>query len=96
LKIPLRSQDEARQLRKAQPAYGVSVVDGKFVPCKRELEVIAMVKKLREQGMTLQAITDFLNSMKIQTKTKKAVWETRTVRNLLHRKKRSMGSFEAD
>jgi site-specific DNA recombinase len=87
-KIPLRSQEEARKLHKAQSGYGERVLDGKLVPCKRELEVIAMVKNLREQGMTLQAITDFLNSMKIPTKTKKAKWETRTVWNLLYRKTR--------
>jgi hypothetical protein len=84
-KISLRTEDDARKLRKSNLAYGERWQDGKVVPCKREQENIVMIKKLRAQGMGLQGIADFLNSMEIPTKTRKGKWQTAQVWYILNR-----------
>lgn len=84
-KIPLRTEKESLKLRKAHPAYGERWQDGKIVPCKREQETVTMIQKLRAQGMGLQGIADFLNSMNIPTKTKKGKWQTAQVWYILSR-----------
>jgi IS30 family transposase len=86
-KIRLRTDDEARRLRKAHAAYGERLQDGKPVSCKREQEVIAMIKNLRDKEMGLQAIADFLNASGIKTKTRKAKWQTATVWYILDKQR---------
>ncbi|MEW6058204.1 MAG: recombinase family protein [Bdellovibrionota bacterium] len=84
-KIPLRHLDKARQLHKAHLAYEERLYAGKIVSCKREQEVIAMIKNLRDQRLSLQAIANFLNRSGIPTKSRRAKWKPTTVWNLLKR-----------
>ena len=48
--------------------YGFDRVDGALVANKKEQVIIAMVKKLRGEGMSYQGIADHLNGRGIPTK----------------------------
>ena len=81
--IPLRSEEEARKLRKGQLGYGERTKKGKPDKHKRELENIRIMQKLRGQGYSYWKIAEVFNTMKIPTKTRKAKWHPTTVMKIL-------------
>jgi DNA invertase Pin-like site-specific DNA recombinase len=60
--------------------------DGRtLVPNPREQEAIAFMKRWDEQGMTYRQMVAALNEMGIETKSKGAIWQPTTVRQILLR-----------
>ena len=84
--IALRSEEEARELRKGQLGYGERTKKGKPDKHKRELENIRKMQKLRDQGYSYWKIAEVFNTMKIPTKTRRAKWHPTTVMKILKAK----------
>jgi hypothetical protein len=81
--IPLRPEDQARELNKGQRAYGEQRVKRRDIEHKRELENIEKIKELRRQGFSYHKIARIFNSMGIPTKNKKT-WHSTTVMKILN------------
>lgn len=81
--IPIRNEDRGRKGGAA--AFGKRRVKGRDIEHKREIEIIAKAKALRERGYSYQKIANVLNAMKVPTKTKAAKWYPKTVRGILLR-----------
>ncbi|MFN7716685.1 MAG: recombinase family protein [Pseudanabaenaceae cyanobacterium] len=66
------------------PAYGYEMVNKKLVKVSSELEVIALVKQLSADGLTLTAIANELNSQGINTK-RGGKWQAVQVSRVINR-----------
>ncbi|PIR22557.1 MAG: hypothetical protein COV44_07380 [Deltaproteobacteria bacterium CG11_big_fil_rev_8_21_14_0_20_45_16] len=53
--------------------------------CRAEEKAIAQMHEFRRSGLSYWKIADVLNAMKVPTKTKRSVWQTRTVQRILQR-----------
>lgn len=62
--------------------FGYRYYGGQAIPVKKEQEVINKIIKLRKKGLTYRKVADELNSLKIETKTKKNIWYPKTVRQV--------------
>ena len=65
--------------------FGYRKFGGKAIELKKEQEVIELIKSHRRSGYSYQKITDILTEKKIETKTKKGVWYSKVVRQILKR-----------
>jgi hypothetical protein len=81
--IVIRAEDRVRKPKYAP--YGQRRIKGQEIEYKRELEVIEKARALRGQGYSFQKIANILNTMKLPTKTKKAKWYPKTVRDIILR-----------
>lgn len=73
--------------RKRGVAYGQKVEKMQTLAHKRELEVIAQMKRLRDQGHSYRKIADILNAMGVPTKMKKGKWHGKSVHQILNKPK---------
>jgi len=78
----------AKKLKKKRvisgaPPYGWNWLDGELVELPKEQEVLAKIKTFRSHGMTLRAIAEQLNEMKIETKKGSSNWSPTAVRRTL-------------
>ncbi len=79
--IPIREED-----RKLGPlSFGERRHYGRLTSHITENMNIEKVKSLREQGFSYQSIANIFNSLKIPTKSKKAIWYAKTIRSLVLR-----------
>ena len=84
--IPVREVG-SNQTRKRGLAYGIRCVKKNELDHKRELENISKMRELRDKGFSYHKFAAIFNSMKIPTKTKKGIWNRKTVYNVLNRDK---------
>lgn len=66
------------------PAYGFAVEGSELVKVEAELEAIGLAKKLRAEGLTLQAVADELNRRGIVTK-RGSKWAPTQVKRITER-----------
>jgi len=66
------------------PAYGYEMVNKKLVKVATELEVIALVKQMSDDGFTLTAIANELNAQGIKTK-RGGKWQAVQVSRVINR-----------
>jgi DNA invertase Pin-like site-specific DNA recombinase len=66
------------------PAYGFAVEGAELVRVEAELEAIGLAKKLRAEGLTLQAVADELNRRGITTK-RGSKWAPTQVKRITER-----------
>ena len=81
--IPLRSEDEANKLQKAQLAYGEKRRNREPQSHQRELETIEKMQELRAQGFSFRKIAQVLTAMKIPTKEGKKKWHPFVIQRIL-------------
>src|SRR5690606_23501184 len=87
--IPIRPNDVTNKTR-AQLRYGEAWRNRQVVVHRRELENLAKMRKLRDQGFSYWKIADVFNSMKMPTKTGRGRWHARSIQQILDSQKSSM------
>lgn len=62
--------------------FGFKKLHGKCVPMEKEQRIIREIKKYRNLGHSYQKIADILNNERIATKTRKARWYPKVIRQI--------------
>ncbi len=73
-------------LRPSQLPYGYRRANGLMVPHLGEQRVIALVKKLIADGMSLRQVCEFLSSVGVPTKRHGQCWQPEMVRRMINPK----------
>ena len=81
--IPIRSIDQAHNLRKVQIAFGRRIVNGEEIDHKRELQNLEMMRKLRAKGHSYHKIAGIFDAMKVPTKNRGSRWHATTIMKIL-------------
>ena len=82
--IPIRESGDNIQRRSGRGlAFGRKISNRLEVDHKRELEAVAKMRSLRDQGLSYWKIADILNAMKVPTKTRRGRWHARSVQQVL-------------
>ena len=69
--------------RPSQPKYGQKIRSGKASPHLTEQQMIATIRELREQGLTLRKIAKILSDMAVPTKKRGKAWHPEMVSRVL-------------
>lgn len=80
--IPIRPQDQEHRSR-SQLRYGEAWRNRQVAVHKKELETLARIRKLRNEGLSYWKIADVLNAWGIPTKTRRGRWHARSVQKIL-------------
>jgi hypothetical protein len=83
LNIPIRREDEQRQLRPGQHRYGERLSSGQVVSHKGELKIIQQMVQMRRRGLSYRAIAQALQVQGTPTKNRTSKWHATTVMKIL-------------
>ena len=72
--------------RTSQPKYGQKIRSGKASPHLAEQQMIATIRELREQGLTLRKIAMILSDMAVPTKKRGKAWHPEMVSRILNQR----------
>lgn len=78
--IPIRAEEH----RIGGANYGERKLNGRIVPHQKELELMAKMKTLRQQGLNFQQIANILQGLDLPTK-RGGKWTRNTVQQILKR-----------
>lgn len=80
--VPIRSQIDQGKMQKSKK-YGFHQRKGETAKKHTEARVIDAIFKMKDEGMSLRAISSTLDTMKIPTKKKGKKWQYEMVRQIL-------------
>ena len=73
--------------RLSQTKYGMKLQKGTLKPLKKEMRVIALIKKLHAKKLSYRNICEILINMGISTKNKSRKWHPEMIRRIIDRRK---------
>lgn len=86
--IPIREAHKPHHGRVSSPSYGTKLRSGRASPHVAEQQMIATIKELRAQGLTLRKVAEILTNMGVPTKKRGKSWHPEMVKRILDRQRK--------
>jgi hypothetical protein len=80
--IPLREKSQHHG-HPAQPRFGRRVIKGTVIEHKAQQRVVDSVRQMKQEGLSLRAISRCLDQMKVPTKMKGKKWHPEMIKRIL-------------